>query len=120
MNHKIKQVFNFFKNIIEYRKFLWNSGWWDYDYLLEMVQIKLDIDSKYYLKEGHCLNSNDVAKEMEYCSILISKIRKDEYCNNILLGYYTTADFREADDKKQEDFDKLFNYMSNHVRGWWD
>jgi hypothetical protein len=96
---------NFIGNIIKYRKVLWNDRWFDYAYLLYMIQSKLEEDAKLYRKSGMCTTSDKAADEMERTLALLKRITEDEY-----------NDLNQA----QKDIDKVFEYMSYKLRGWWD
>jgi len=96
---------NFVSNIITYRKFLWNDRWFDYTYLLYMIQIKLEQDSKRYRLRGMCVPSTEYAEQMERAVALLKKIEKDDY---------------EDLEQQPRDIHKLFKYIDNNILGWWD
>ncbi len=97
--------YNFISNVIKYRKFLWRDRWFDYVYILYMIQIKLEQDAKRYRKHGMCVSSTESAKEMERVIALLKKIDKDKY-----------------EDLKQlpKDVHKLFKYIDSKILDWWD
>ena len=72
---------NFIGNTIKYRKVLWNDRWFDYAYLLYMIQNKLEEDAKLYRKHGMCTTSNEAAEEMEKVVAILKRITNDEYDN---------------------------------------
>jgi len=96
---------NFINNIIKYRKFLWRDRWFDYTYILYMIQVKLEQDAKRYRRHGMCVPSTEYAEQMERAVALLKKIDKDDY-----------EDLEEL----PKDVHKLFKYIDNNILGWWD
>lgn len=98
-----KNPLNFLRNIILYRKFLWENMWYDHYYLFNILKLKLEIDAKHYREYGMTTVSENLAREMECCVSLIKRIQ-------------------EEDDIEQvpKDIDNLFKYISKNVLKWWD
>jgi len=96
---------NFITNIIKYRKFLWEDRWYDYWFLLNAIQIKLEQDAKNYRNNGICTSTDEVAKEMENTVALIKRINNDNY-----------DDFKQS----KVDIKNLFDYIGNNILKWWD
>ena len=94
---------SFLHNIILYRKFLWKNRWWDYYYLLDILQLKLEIDAKYYRKLGMSMESKKMAEEMENCAALINRIKEDT-----------------NDKERSKDALTLFEYIGRRIFWWWD
>jgi len=70
---------NFVLNIFTFRAFLWGDRWFDSYYLLNMIRIKLEHDSKMYKKYGMAVGSETASEQMEYCSKLLKKLCDDNY-----------------------------------------
>lgn len=109
--------------------------WWDYCYMLEMVEDWLKHSSKMHNKHGCLVRSDRTAKEMKIAYSLISRIREDEYskpnkvfpCRNrhvkeniLNLGLEAFDYNPEAEDLRKQDVEYLFNFMKKHILNWWD
>ncbi len=137
----IRSIKRFFRNLWDYKRFLWENNWWDSYYIFYSLREKLRVDVKYYKKYGiHLYVQKDIDR-MEFCIKLLNRIINDEYLNNALLFFekeypnwldYALTDkckydkkwFRRcsknSDRQKQQDINYLFKYIGKHIQEFWD
>lgn len=77
-----RKAVNFFKNIIIFRKFLWENYWWDHHFIFLMLKIKLEYDAKMHRQHGNCVNSDNYAIQMESCVRILDRLVDDKFCKN--------------------------------------
>jgi len=127
---------NFLTNVRLYKSFLWNNAWYDHYFIFDMLKLKLKIDSKMYKERGMALESENLAKEMEYCVGILERICEDDYdsiCSNdiplddIINGVRNDKNkdkflecMKQAEEARNNDIKKLFEYMSKYILKWWD
>jgi len=93
---------NFILNIFIFRTFLWSDRWFDSYYLLNMIRVKLEHDSKMYKKHGIAVGSETASEQMEYCSKLLKKLCDDNYDTEHLKSHdekWGELSFKKTGDK---------------------
>jgi len=63
-DHTIRYPFNSFvkgiKNLVMYRKIIWNDRWWDYAFLDRLVKFKLeDMEKHWHMDTHYCFDWNE-------------------------------------------------------------
>jgi len=94
------------ENLIKWFPVVWKDRDWDHWFLYVILQFKLKQMEKLQRKYGHGLNSEDYANQMRTCILLLDRLIKDDYLENVLKPHEekwgeTTMDFkatRERDD----------------------
>lgn len=136
-----------FKNLIRWFPVIWNDRDWDHVYLYEILQFKLKGMEKLHRKWGHAVNSKRTANEIKLCILLLDRLIKDKYLNNVLKPHekkwgddndlffnnktsWTKLEEQELKERRRlykhsdylliQDIDMLFKTMNKHITGWWD
>lgn len=112
-------------NIETFAEYLITSYDWDWEFLLGMMELKLKAMRDYFAKAEIVLESKDMAKEIDHCLSLIEAFRNhdDEYdlkkssskdeakAKEYILSHY---------EQESEKFKKIFDYLGERMRHWWD
>lgn len=149
MNYQIEKIYNLFrydiprflKNLVVYRKVLWNT--YDYDYYgsLHFMQEhfkRLEPN----IRNGLHVNGDKIADKVKVCILLLDRILNDsdQYSlyefdldfpgdrvtierkpKNSEHPRYGTKTYREVIKTKQEqDWELLMKMLNKHMRGFWD
>jgi hypothetical protein len=69
----------FFRNLIDYRKFLWYNTWFDFTFIFEILKLKLETDVKYYKKDSFSGVSEEIIEEMQICIKSLDRLIEDVY-----------------------------------------
>ena len=136
MFHKLKR---FFRNLWDFRRFLWNNDWWDSYHILYMLREKLKVDVKYYKKYHMNAHPEPIINSMELCIMLLNRIIKDDYLMNALRPYNKKYPnwlfkgvmnipnpkwFKRCGDiahrQEKQDIEYLFSHMNKYIKIWWD
>src|ERR1051325_2723979 len=81
--HPIYDFFRQLKRLIEYIPVIWKDRDWDYHYLLVMLKYKLSRHRKDMENDTWHTQAKRRAKEMRTCELLLDRLIKDEYHENI-------------------------------------
>lgn len=68
---------NFFRNLCNYRKILWNDKQFDFGYLLELEKLKLQLMIKEFKTHPHTDHTSNI-RWMQICIKLIDIIQEDD------------------------------------------
>lgn len=85
-----RDVCRFIKRVIEYSSILWKDKDYDYAYILDMIQYKIQRTREHIGHHNLLTNTQKYCNQMLEVEALIEFIRKDEFCEKE----------REAHDKK--------------------
>lgn len=99
------------QNFWKYKTLIWRDRDWDWAYLYQIMEFKLQEMAKLHREYGICTNNIGLAEEMEEAAGCLNRIYEDMY---ELDDYLKSRDMSEAD---LERFCKLFKENS---KGWWD
>jgi hypothetical protein len=120
------------KNLIKWRKTIWNDRDFDYYYIYEILKKKLEFMADHTEKNSMLENADQHAKEMRECVKLIHAIQHEEFeteaaerCISTSLNDNMTNEefkqiFEEAQRKTEEAKSKLFDTLKNKIEHWWD
>lgn len=112
-------------NVLNFSEYLITSYNWDWEFLLEMMELKLKAMRDYFAKAEIVLESKDMAKEIDHCLSLIESFRNHDD------GYDLDKANGKDSDKQREyilshyaeeerKFKDIFNYLGERMRYWWD
>lgn len=66
-------------NLIFYAPIIWTDAWWDFSFLLRIIEKKLRRDSIKYRIEGHHVGAEESADEMLEVAEICKRLREDDY-----------------------------------------
>jgi hypothetical protein len=83
----VKDFYNFIRydvphgiaNFIKWAPVIYEDRWWDHAYLFRLLQKKLQLMEKGFVKYGIALDSEKVAKQIRTCHLLLKRLTDDEY-----------------------------------------
>lgn len=101
MNRKLRNIKNGIKSFWYWRKIIWNNRWWDYGYLLYLIEHQLRLMADNWDK-SHYVGSEEEKAEIE------ESLRLLEELNN-------TTNW----DMEQEWFEEFIDSLKV-MRKWWD
>lgn len=146
---KIKKIINYcsdiyykiywiIKNIITYRKIIFNERPYGCYHILDMLEFQLTNMKSNISLYSYYEDKYESIKNIERCIILLSSIKEDEYLERC--GYIKTDNiwhketinreydnysnddieeiFKNATLLKQKEFDELFNILKNNLCLW--
>jgi hypothetical protein len=95
MLYKIENIYNFFRynlprgiiNLIKWFPIIWQDRDYDQVYICYILQYKLSLMEKFLREKGHCINSEKDAFNIKKCVILLDRIIKDEYHENVFKNH---------------------------------
>ena len=76
------------RNLIKWFPVIYRDRDWDHTFLMEIMKRKMDNMQKYLRKYGHHVNAEKDADDIKKCVILLDRLIKDEYHENISKKYY--------------------------------
>lgn len=128
MLHKLKRIYSWIK-------LLWNSGWWDYIFLLEVIRHQLKYMEDSWHESLHT-GAEKQLKNIKTARILCDRIIEDDYTTapwrykelKILcssegadgLGTFTVAPYQYGEASKKQDIDLLMKIIGRSLLSWWD
>ena len=111
----------FIENIFKYREFLWNDRWFDWTYIIKMLECKLENDAKCYKKYAYASDAKSRIKEIELCLMLIRRINNLDYFESYVKANQKYEGAGEYENQMiKQDIDYLFKNMAKYLRQWWD
>lgn len=131
---RLKRLFYNIKRIFTWLPIIWNDRWFDYTYLLQIIEFKLRNDAKQYIKNGHCVDSDKYGRQMILAANLCERLTKDEYYSpwSVNLRKSIWKRLSEEESKKfcwiveresemrKQDLDYLLTIFRKHAMNWWD
>jgi len=70
------------KNVWKWLPIVWDDKQWDHVYLYIILRHKLSIMERYFRENGHLVRSEEDAKKMKLCILLLDRLIKDDYSFN--------------------------------------
>lgn len=110
------------KNLIRWAPVIWLDADFDWSFLAEVMQYKLDRMAKGFHKWGHHTRAEKDSRRIKVCAHLLRRLIEDKYSDNAAAGfvYGTKAWADEWKHVAEQDEELLFTIMRKHWRGWWD
>jgi hypothetical protein len=133
------------KNIFQWSKILWNNFDWDYRFLLDIIQYKLERMNNYFSNAN--ITTDETYKEMlnsiQSCLDACHHLTSGDFENDLLDDHYDEFPFsldeilsgKEFSDEKKESFNEmsktivekekefsaqLFDGIRDNYEKWWD
>jgi hypothetical protein len=137
----IKRIYNWLIKSIQYSIVLWNDADWDYVYILQLLQYKLERTRKCLKANNLVVSVDRYCKQIRICELLLERIVNSNYCEKEYDEHFKQYPFRSSlDDKnetnkkgdmftkiynkeqrmRQQDYDLLFKILNKHLYEWWD
>lgn len=130
-------------NIVRWIPVLWNNRDWDYCYLLNIMEHKLDSMSSHFKKHNVFVGSEKAVKQMRICAELCKRISADDYdfgpfwfndkrideLEKVYEHFLESGEFvgtvkntwvSYRSKQRQQDMELLGKLMTKHVLGWWN
>lgn len=124
------------KNIIEYMPIIYKDRDWDYEFILDILKYKLERTRNRIKEDNIFIGADRVVEEISTQIKLIDDYRNNyelyESSHQSLVKKIANAKTQENKDKyikqyytnmyKEENraWCKIFDYMKEHMRAWWD
>lgn len=124
------------KNIIEYMPIIYKDRDWDYEFILDILKYKLERTRNRIKEDNIFIGADRVVEEISTQIKLIDDYRNNnelyELSHQSLVKKIANAKTQENKDKyikqyytnmyKEENraWCKIFDYMKEHMRAWWD
>lgn len=149
MNYRVRKIYDIFrydiprflKNLVVYRKVLWNTYNFDYSGSLYFMREHFK-QLEPILRNGYHTNGDKTADKVKVCILLLDRIldSSEQYTlseldidfsgNRITLKHepkntehprYGTKTYREVTKAKEEqDWELLMKMLNKHMRSFWD
>lgn len=115
---KIRRIGKRISTIIKWIPILWYDEDWDFYYVYNILQKKLEFVQK------DMLNSNIENKELYANKIgiaikLIEIIKKEKYLDEFLDDTADWTKIKKASEKQEKAKKLLFNYLNHNIESWW-
>jgi hypothetical protein len=102
------------KNIFKWLPVVFFDRWYDYSYLVKIMQFKIHDMYYHFENYGHFIGNKKTAKQMLICSILLKRIEEDNYFKN------SCYNVKKSNYSQSNDMEYLFKIMNKHLLAWWD
>ena len=124
---------NNYKNLYGWIKVVWDTHWWDYSYLLEIMQHQFELMDKGWY-DGHYIGKERDHKRIKEMRVLLERMREDDYdCAPWRKEEYSNTNgiFKDLNgqkftpiglqDRRRKADDTRFGYLfGKHIRAFWD
>jgi hypothetical protein len=142
---RLTAYFRFIKNVIDYRKFLYEDRDWDYGFTLNILEIKLRRQVAFMESEdSHSYNNPITMADIKDAISILERMRTDDYTpipdniaeflrldmritsDNILKPLTPEQDklftdfCRKEENAKEADWNNLWTYLNRSLRDLWD
>ena len=117
-----------FINILKWLPIIYRDRHWDFVYIFDILQFKLELMEKYY-KTSSCLESPEkIVKSISDCRKILDRIIDDDYIPNDILEWPNTEENRKkiletgrvAAEQYNADIMRFFTKMAREIQNWWD
>jgi len=101
IKYKITKIKRGFSSLVYWLPVIWKNNWWDYGYLLGLIEHQLKLMSRDSNK-SYSVEWDECREEMKYSLLLLDKFNNEEDWN-----------------MEQEWFDEFIDSLKV-MRKWWD
>jgi len=99
---KLRKIPGKIRKIIAWLPLLWEDEDWDYSFLLKIMRFKI-------ARMGECINGNEIIAD--HTKVYLETVKACDMLDTFLEKTYG---------EKIAPIEETFNYIGQHVRGWWD
>jgi hypothetical protein len=114
---RIRRIGKRIRTIIKWIPILWYDEDWDFYYVYNILQKKLEFVEKDMLK-SHLENSELYANKIRTAIRLIEIVRDEKYLDEYLLEN-DWSNPKKAIDKQAKAKKVLFKYLNHNIESWW-
>ena len=115
------------KRIYSWIKLLWNSGWWDYIFLIEIIRHQLKYMEDNWDQSYH-VGAHKQKKNIKTARILCDRILEDDYTTaswrykeHTLYGdTFMLPPYHYTETAKKQDIELLMKIIARNLLSWWD
>lgn len=127
MKWKILKIKRRLKRLWKWIPILWYDEDWDYFFIYNILQKKLELTRDHILN-GHHSDSKNVASRIQTAIDLIEAVKTEKYIDAVFMMYSD----KELDDKTFFDVTNkgyrkheraknlLFKFLNHNLHNWWD
>jgi len=76
------------KNLWKWKSIIWNDRWWDSYFLFKILKFKLEQMEENFRERGIHVSAEKEADKMKICVLLLDRLIKDEYDENVFKHHY--------------------------------
>lgn len=103
----------FFKNLIFFRKVLWRNRPYDYIYLFYSLKEQIRYMLRHHMKYSIFEDKEETIKDMRRAIVILTRLYEESY-------FKETFDYKKAEEKAEEDLDKLLKLFKEKIFRWWE
>jgi hypothetical protein len=115
--NKIRRISKRIRTIIKWIPILWYDEDWDFYYIYNILQKKLEFIEKDMLK-SHLENNNLYADKIRTAIRLIEIVKEEKYLDEVLIED-SLYDWNKVIEKHKKAKKVLFNYLNHNIESWW-
>ena len=121
IRRKMREILDGINNLFEWAPTIYNDRHFDYAFIYDILQKKLELQAKYIKDTGrHERNMIDYQKMMT-CVRLINKIQNEYYYDELYKSDIRSYEaIQKAIDKHNKSKRLLFKIMNDRIEEWWD
>ena len=129
---EIKRKWCWFKygirKTIQWLPVIWEDREWDYWFIYKLLHKKLTLMENAFRVCGISVHSDKEADKMRLCILLLDRLIKDNYHDNVHMFNKTNGENWQKDKKMalheeylvEQDLEYLFKIIRKNIRRWWD
>lgn len=140
---KTATIWKFIRSLWLFRKALWNYRSWDYSGMLYLMETATKDMSECHKNYGHLVRSEQTAKELHVLSLLLKRVREDDYTKdkvdfvktekkgwmggwefvqkkNTLPSRNAKSFYKLMKKQKQNDLSLACKMIERKLQTWWD
>jgi hypothetical protein len=114
---RIRRIGKRIRTIIKWIPILWYDEDWDFYYVYNILQKKLEFVEKDMLK-SHLENSELYANKIKTAIRLIEIVKDEKYLDEVLIED-SLYDWNKVIEKHKKAKRVLFNYLNHNIESWW-
>jgi hypothetical protein len=77
-----------FTNLFRWLPVIWKDRNWDHVFIYKILRKKLDLQEKHIRKYGHHVDNEKDADKIRVCVLLLDRLLKDEYYDNVYRNFH--------------------------------
>lgn len=124
MIHTLRNFKNGIQNLYRWFPVIWKDRYWDYTYLLVLIQFKMKLMSKEFRKAQYSDDSIRSADKIGELLIILERMIEDSYydpAEALSLPNEKLSDFYAGIEKTvKTDYNDFFRKLGRSIRYWWD
>jgi hypothetical protein len=115
--------------LIKWFPIVWKDWQWDHEYILIVLKHKLElVEEAFRSPQSLSMEATKNANDIHHAIEILDKILTTDYYPGEIPEDTNNPDWKERvlnnsrieEERIQQDYTKLFEFLSNHIREWWD